>query len=86
MWRRKALAQAVVIEQLTQELERARMQIGKLVADHKMHGMLMAELERKRWQLSAANLRSTELLKEVDALERVRGALEARLAQEQNNI
>jgi hypothetical protein len=51
MWRRKALAQAVVIEQLTQELERARMQIGKLVADHKMHGALMLELERMRWKL-----------------------------------
>ena len=80
MWRRKALAQAVVIEQLTQELERARMQIGKLVADHKMHGALMLELERMRWKLSDAHLKAAEDYKRVDSLERVRKSLEAQIA------
>lgn len=55
------------------------MQIGKLVADHKMHGALMLELERMRWKLSDAHLKAAEDYKRIDSLVRVRKSLEAQI-------
>lgn len=61
MWRRKALAQAVVIEQLTQELERMRWKLSdahlKAVEDYKRVDFL--ERVRKSLEAQIALLQSS---------------------------